>query len=168
MGLFKKKAHKLNAQEYGYFLSNIILTYTHNSFSEISDIFDDSNNTSSHFMELALHYTYICECLLKEKYPSSNVDRCIIYTIEGLVAHFNVSDSSLEKATISLLETYSTIECIKANTYTEEGLHRITQSYQDCCGIKYSLLLHVKLFTMFSDFIIHHISDIAGEHLSLV
>ena len=168
MGLFKKKVFKLNEQEYGYLLSKMILTSTQSGFSEISDSFNSSNDKIINFLELSLHYTYICESLLKEKYPSLKVDRCISHTIECLTIQTGAFDNKIDEGASALHDLYSCIKEQEINIFTEEGLHKLTQSYQDSCGIGYDQLMHLTVFLLMSNFIIHHTSDVAGEHLRMI
>lgn len=168
MCLFKKKIYKLNEKEYGYLLSKMILTSTQSGFSEISNNFDTSEDKLMYFLELSLHYAFICECLLKEKYSSLKVDRCINYAIEGLVLGIGISDDATDQLTENIFELYNCIKDEKIDIFTEEGLHQLAQSYQDCCDLGKDLLIHATIFLLLSGFIIHHTSDIAGKHLVLI
>lgn len=168
MGLFKKKVFKLKEKEYGYLLSKMIMTSTKNGFAEISDSFSESDDKLINFLELSLHYTYICECLLKEKYSSLKVDRCINHTIENLAIQIGAFDDKVDEGATLLLNLYTCIKEAEINIFTEEGLHQLAQSYQDSCEIGYDQLLHLTIFLLLSNFIIHHTADIAGEQLCLI
>lgn len=167
MGLFKK-VYKLTAEQYGYLISKFIFSSAKNTYSSIRDTFCSSNDESLCFYELLIHYTYICECLLKEKYRSEKVDKCIIYAVEGFAISMGVSDKSVEKITISFLEMYDDISSGNYNIFTEDGLHQLVQSYQDCFENNHDMLGHLTIFSCFSGFIIHHSVDIAGDHLVLI
>jgi hypothetical protein len=168
MGLFKNKVYKLNEKEYGYLLSKMILTSAKNGLSEIKENFNSSRDMHIYFLELLLHYAYICECLLKEKYHSLKAERCVSYAIEGIVINLGIFDDAINEHTEQFLEMYAYLKNDKCNIFTEEGLHKLVNSYQNRCELGYDHFQHLSVFLLFSGFIIHHTSDVAGDHLSLI
>lgn len=163
--MFKKNKKEekiyLSEKEYACYLAHVILTSGSNGFSEIRETLEPSKHLLYYYLRLLLHYLYICEFLLHEKYYQYNIDNCINLTIDYIVESIDLPTDSKQL----MRDMYADTKSDYYNIYTEDGIHGLVSSYQGCLENNKGVLLHTTLFVLFSGFIIHHTSDIVGDKI---
>lgn len=169
MGFFKRKeVFRLNEKDYGYVLSKMILASTDNCFSEIADDMDSPENALLNYLSLALRLTYICECLLKRKYSTSQSEQCIAYTISGLLHYTGIPEDKVPTIEKCLNGLYQLLRSEGYSIDDQRGLLDLAQSFQNHCQATPTASVQSALVLYFSEFIIYHTEDVIGQHLIMV
>lgn len=170
--LFKKKKKEISKEQFGErVLSRMLLL----SAKKSPDLFEELGVEMSftNYLLYLQYHLFLAEKTLELRYPASVIRVIADSTINGLIDFMDSVPAGQKSECKKLLkEMYAEVKDyaqeICSDIGSERGLKTLADTFIEDCGANKGLLSNVLVFTHFSEFVIHHTSDILNDEIVII